>query len=54
MTNPADLAKHSEILREQINSSLEKAQAQRNTLKQNNSRYTAANIILGAIVNVTG
>jgi hypothetical protein len=37
------------VLQEQIHSSLEKAQKQKNTLKQTHSRYTTANIILGAL-----
>lgn len=37
-----------DALREQIYSSLEKAQAQKNTIKRNNSRCTAANIVLSA------
>jgi hypothetical protein len=52
MANSADLTRHSELLREQINSSLEKAQTQRNTLRRNNSRYTVANMILGAIATL--
>ncbi|MCY7392552.1 MAG: hypothetical protein LH647_14020 [Leptolyngbyaceae cyanobacterium CAN_BIN12] len=47
--NSVDPTKQSDLLREQIHSSLEKAQTQRNTLKRNNSRYTTANLILGAI-----
>ena len=38
-----------DVLRDQIGSSLEKAQAQKNTLRRNNSRYSTANILLGAI-----
>jgi hypothetical protein len=38
-----------DAIREQISNSLEKAQAQRNTLKRNNARYTTANIILAAL-----
>ena len=48
-TDGADQAKQSDMLREQIYSSLEKAQAQKNTLKRSNSRYTTANIILGVL-----
>lgn len=36
-------------MREQISSSLEKAQTQKNLLKRNSTRYTTANIVLGAI-----
>jgi len=39
----------SDVLREQIYSSLEKAQVQKNTLKRNNLRYTTANIVLSAL-----
>ena len=38
-----------DVLRGQIDSSLEKAQAQKKELKRNNSRYGTTNIILGAI-----
>jgi hypothetical protein len=38
-----------DAMRELISSSLEKAQAQKNTLKRNNSRYTTANIVLAAL-----
>ncbi len=48
-TNSTDQDKQFNVLREQIGSSLEKAQAQKNTLKRTNSRYTTANIILGAL-----
>jgi hypothetical protein len=48
-TNSDDPKQHSDVLREQISSSLEKAQAQKNTLKRNNSRQTTANIILSAL-----
>ena len=41
-----------DVLREQIDSSLEKAQAQKKALKRNNFRYSTANIILGAIAAV--
>jgi hypothetical protein len=39
-------------MRELISSSLEKAQAQNNTLKRNNSRYTTANIVLAALATL--
>jgi uncharacterized membrane protein YebE (DUF533 family) len=48
-TNPAAPKDQFNVLREQIQSSLEKAQVQKNTLKRSNSRYTTANIILGAL-----
>lgn len=51
-TNPTNLEKQYNVLREQIHSSLEKAQVQKNTLKRNNSRYTTANIIFGAVAAV--
>ena len=38
-----------DAMREQISSSLEKAQAQKNTLKRNNNRYTTTGIILAAL-----
>ncbi|MDX2243594.1 MAG: hypothetical protein NW224_23185 [Leptolyngbyaceae cyanobacterium bins.302] len=41
-----------DAMREQISSSLEKAQAQRNTLKRKNSRYVTANTILAAVAAV--
>lgn len=50
MTTNSTNQKHQfSVLREQIHSSLEKAQKQKNTLKRNNSRLTTANIILGAL-----
>lgn len=51
-TNSTDLTKQPDLLREQIDSSLEKAQAQKKALKRNNSRYSTANITLGAIAAV--
>lgn len=48
-TNSNDLTKPSDVLREQISSSLEKAQVQKNTLKRNNSRQATANILLSAL-----
>lgn len=41
-----------DLLQEQINGSLEKAQAQKTELQRNNSRYSTANIVLGAIAAV--
>jgi hypothetical protein len=40
------------VLREQIDSSLKKAQAQKTGLQRNNSRYSTTNVILGAIAAV--
>ncbi len=48
-TNSTDQDQQFNLLREQIGGSLEKAQAQKNTLKRTNSRYTTANVILGAL-----
>lgn len=48
-TNPTT---QPDVLREQIDSSLEKAQAQKNTLRRNSDRYSTANIVLGAIAAV--
>ena len=48
-TNSTDPARQLDVMREQISSSLEKAQTQKNILKRNSTRYTTANIVLGAI-----
>lgn len=48
-TNSTDQENQFNVLRGQIEGSLEKAQTQKNTLKRTNSRYTTANIILGAL-----
>lgn len=48
-TNSTDREKQFNVLREQVESSLEKAQVQKNTLKRKNARYTIANVILGAL-----
>lgn len=48
-TNSTDQESQFDLLRGQIESSLEKAQAQRKTLKRSNTRYTTANVILSAI-----
>jgi hypothetical protein len=48
-TNSTDQDQQFNVLRGQIEGSLEKAQAQKHTLKRTNSRYTTANIILGAL-----
>lgn len=48
-TNSTDPARQLDVMREQISSSLEKAQTQKNLLKRNSTRYTTANIVLGAI-----
>jgi hypothetical protein len=50
--NSPDLTKQSDVLREQISSSLEKAQVQKSTLKRNNSRYTTTNILLSALATL--
>ncbi|HEY9626957.1 MAG TPA: hypothetical protein V6C84_06625 [Coleofasciculaceae cyanobacterium] len=48
-TNSTDQMNQFNVLREHIHDSLEKAQKQKNILKRNNTRYTTANIILGAL-----
>lgn len=48
-TNSTNVEKQYDVLREQIHNSFEKAQVQKSTLKRNNSRYTTANIVLGAL-----
>lgn len=50
--NSPDLSRQSDLLREQISSSLKKAQVQKNTLKRNNSRYATTNIILSALATL--
>jgi len=50
--NSADSEKQLDMLREQIFSSLEKAQAQKNTLKRNNARHTTTNIILSVLATL--
>ena len=47
--HPTNPNQQYDLLREEIGHSLEKAQSQKNTLKRNNSRYTTANILLGAL-----
>jgi dGTP triphosphohydrolase len=47
--NSSDLEIHLDAMREEISESLEKAEAQRNTLKRKNSRYMTTNIILSAL-----
>jgi hypothetical protein len=47
--NSTSPEKQLDAMRAQISSSLEKAQAQKNTLKRNNSRYITASIILAAL-----
>jgi uncharacterized membrane protein YebE (DUF533 family) len=49
MIDPQKSTQQTDVLQEQIFNSLEKAQAQKNKLKRNSSRYTIANIVLGAI-----
>ena len=51
-TNSTNLTKQPDVLREHINSSLEKAQTQKAGLQRSNSRYSTTNIILGAIAAV--
>ncbi len=51
-TNSTDQEKQSEVLREQISSSLKEAQAQKNALKRTNSRYTTTNLILGVLATL--
>ena len=51
-TNSTNLTKQPDMLREQIDRSLEAAQSQKNTLKRKNSRYSTTNVILGAIAAV--
>lgn len=48
-TNSTDLTQQSNVLQAQIYSSLEKARAQKNTLKRSNARYSTTNIILGVL-----
>lgn len=48
-TNSTNQEHQFSVLREQIHSSLEKAQKQKNTLKHTNSRCTTVNIILSAL-----
>ena len=50
--NSTHLTNQPDVLREQIDHSLEKAQAQKTVLKRNNSRYSTTNIVLGAIAAV--
>ena len=51
-TNSTNQEKQSDVLQEQISSSLEKAQVQKIALKRTNSRYTTANIILGVLATL--
>lgn len=48
MSSSIDPDSQSEILRQQIYSSLDKAQAHRNNLKRANTRYSIVNILLSA------
>jgi hypothetical protein len=43
------LQKHYDTLQVQIHDSLDSSEAQRKTIKRKNSRYTLANIVLGAL-----
>jgi hypothetical protein len=51
-TNSTHSTTQPDVLREQIGGSLEKAQAQKHTLRRNSDRYSTANIVLGAIAAV--
>jgi hypothetical protein len=51
-TSSTDLTKQPDVLREQISSSLEKAQAQKHLLKRSNARYMLANILLAALATL--
>lgn len=48
-TNSTNQEDQFNVLRGQIESSLEKAQAQKKMLKRNNARFTTVNILLGAL-----
>jgi hypothetical protein len=48
-TNSTNSTTQPDVLREQIDGSLKKAQAQKTGLQRNNSRYSTTNVILGAI-----
>jgi hypothetical protein len=50
--NSTSPEKQLDAMRAQISSSLEKAQAQKNILKRNNSRYITASIILAALATL--
>lgn len=52
MTVDTDLEMELDILREHVFGSLEKAQAQKTTLKRNNARHTTANIILSVLATL--
>jgi hypothetical protein len=49
MADSQKLTQQTDVLQEQIFDSLEKAQAQKSTLKRHSSRYIIANVVLGAI-----
>jgi hypothetical protein len=49
MTNVTDLTQTLEVLREQIASSLKKAQTQKNTLQRYQARYSIANLTLSLL-----
>lgn len=48
-TNSSATETQFDVMRSQISSSFEKAQAQRNALKRRNARYTTANITLAGL-----
>jgi hypothetical protein len=50
--NSTNLTEQPDLLREHIDGSLTKAQAQKSILKRNNSRYSTTNAILGAVAAV--
>jgi len=51
-TSSTDLSKQPDMLREQISRSLEKAQAQKQSLKRSNARYMFTNILLAALATL--
>jgi hypothetical protein len=51
-TNSTIPKTQSEVMREQISNSLEKAKVQKNILKRNNSRYILANVVLAALATL--
>ena len=51
-TNFTNSAVQPDVLREQIDSSLKKAQQKKTELQRNNSRYSTTNVILAAIAAV--
>lgn len=51
-TTSTHLTEQSDLLRDQISNSLEKAQTQKQLLKQRNARYMVANILLAAFATL--